>query len=150
MLLTTFRFLAIVFSGLALIAPAAHLFELSNKMLLAKEQYFTVQQIYNGWWVVGLLLPIAFLCNAIFAVLARGDRVTLILASIAATLILVELAIFTIWTQPVNAATANWTTQPDNWLALRRQWEYSHAVNAGVMLLTFCLATAAGLRAAAP
>jgi hypothetical protein len=30
---------------------------------------------------------------------------------------------------------------------LRRQWEYSHAVNTGVMLLACCSATLAALRA---
>ena len=30
----------------------------------------------------------------------------------------------------VNEQTENWTMLPDNWAALRRQWEYSHAVSA--------------------
>jgi hypothetical protein len=42
--------------------------------------------------------------------------------------------------------TDNWTLQPENWEALRRQWEYSHAVNAGVTFLAFCLATASAIR----
>ena len=31
---------------------------------------------------------------------------------------------------PANQATANWTQTPENWEALRRQWEYGHAVTA--------------------
>src|SRR6478609_10253655 len=38
------------------------------------------------------------------------------------------------------------TLRPENWAALRRQWEYSHAVNAGVTFLAFCLATASAIR----
>jgi hypothetical protein len=38
--------------------------------------------------------------------------------------------------------------RPENWETLRQQWEYSHAVNAGVMLLAFCAATLAALRGA--
>ena len=141
-----FRFLAVVVTGLALIGPAAHLFSLANKIDLAKDQYFIAQQVYSGWWKVGLLLPAAVVCNAVFAVLARNDRATMILAAFAAILVVVELIIFAIWTQPANAATNNWTTQPDSWAALRTQWEYSHAVNAGVMFVAFCAATLAALR----
>ena len=34
----------------------AHLYELSNKLALSKSDYFVVQGIYSGWWLVGLLL----------------------------------------------------------------------------------------------
>ena len=144
--LAIFRFLAVVVTGLALIGPAAHLFSLANKIDLAKDQYFIAQQVYSGWWKVGLLLPAAVVCNTVLAVLARNDRAAMILAAFAAGLVLVELIIFAIWTQPANAATNNWTTQPDNWAALRTQWEYSHAVNAGIMFVAFCAATLAALR----
>jgi hypothetical protein len=58
----------------------------------------------------------------------------------------VFLIIFYFYTQPANVVTNNWTLQPENWEALRRQWEYSHAVNAGVTFLAFCLATASAIR----
>jgi hypothetical protein len=35
---------------------------------------------------------------------------------------------------------------PNNWFVLRRQWEYSHAINAGIMFVAFCATTAASLR----
>ena len=50
------------------------------------------------------------------------------------------------FTQPVNAATQNWTVQPENWEALRAQWEYSHAANAAVNFLAFCCAALASTR----
>lgn len=34
------------------------------------------------------------------------------------------------FTFPANRATQNWTTLPENWMALRAQWEYSHAASA--------------------
>lgn len=145
---TTFRFLAVLLTGFALIAPAAHLFELPNKIGLSKSDYFIVQGIYNGWWMVGLLLPLSFLANIAQAYAARGDKSALVLSLGAAACVLVNLVIFYFFTQPANAATQNWTLQPDNWMTLRRQWEYSHAVNAVVMLVAFCLAIAAALRSA--
>jgi hypothetical protein len=51
------RFLAVLLTGLALIAPGAHLYELANKMALAKSEYAVVQKIHIGWWTAGLLLP---------------------------------------------------------------------------------------------
>lgn len=126
------RFLAVIITGLSLIAPAAHAFELPNKIGLPKAEYFVVQQIYNGWWIVGLLLPLAFLANVGNAISLRGDRTAMMLSIAAAALIALNLIIFALFTQPANAATQNWTVQPENWEALRSQWEYSHAVNAAV------------------
>jgi hypothetical protein len=142
------RFFAVLFTGLALIAPAAHLFELPNKIGLPKAEYFVVQSIYNGWWMVGIFLPLALLANLLHAFAARHDRATLVLSLLAAACVVANLAIFYFFTQPANAATDNWTVQPDNWAALRNQWEYSHAANAGVMLLAFCLAIAGAVRSA--
>jgi len=70
------------------------------------------------------------------------------LAASAAGLLLVNLIVFAIWTQPVNTVTDNWTVHVANWDALRRQWEYSHAVNAAVTLAAFCASALAALRPA--
>jgi hypothetical protein len=72
----------------------------------------------------------------------------MVLSLLAAACVVLNLTIFYFFTQPANAATSNWTVQPDNWAALRTQWEYSHAANAGVMLLAFCLAIAGAVRSA--
>jgi hypothetical protein len=140
------KLLAVLITGLSLIAPAAHAFELLNKIGLPKAEYFIVQQIYSGWWIAGLLLPLAFLANVGNAVALRADRTVVILSIAAAALILLNLAIFVLFTQPANAATQNWTVQPKNWEALRAQWEYSHAVNAAVNFLAFCCAALASTR----
>ncbi len=141
------RFMAIVFTGLALIAPAAHLYEFAHKIVMSKDDYFVVQRIYAGWWMAGLFLPMAFLANAGLAIVTRHDRQTAVFAALAAALIVLNLVVFFIWTQPANAATQNWTVQPENWAALRTQWEYSHAVNAGVIFAAFLSATFAALSA---
>ncbi len=60
-------------------------------------------------------------------------------------LITATLAIFFIWTFPTNQATTNWTIMPQNWQDLRRQWEYSHSVNAVLTFLALCAVTAATL-----
>ena len=142
------QFLAIIVTGLAVIAPGAHLFELPGKIHMSGDDYFVVQRIYLGWWIVGLLLPLSFLANLALAATVRHDTPAFWLAVAAAALIAVNLVIFVLWTQPVNTITENWAVRLENWQALRRQWEYSHAVNAGVTFLAFCAATIAALRAA--
>ena len=141
------RFAAVIVTGMALIAPAAHLLELANKIGMETNDYFVVQRVYAGWWLVGLLLPAALLANLALVVAARADRSASRLALVAAALIALNLVIFFVWTQPANTATVNWTIQPENWRSLRREWEYSHAVNAGIMFIAFCETTAESVRA---
>ena len=56
-------------------------------------------------------------------------------ALIAPLLLVGELVVFWSFIFPVNQATENWTMLPDNWQALRSQWEYSHAVRAILYVL---------------
>jgi len=141
------RFLAVLVTGLALIAPGAHLYEMANKMTLARDQYFIVQSIYTGWWIAGFLLPLSFIANLALAWVAAGNRTARLLALAAALCIAINLAIYYVFTYPANLATNNWTAMPSDWEILRRQWELSHAVNAGVTLAAFCLSIAAALSA---
>ncbi|HZA92726.1 MAG TPA: hypothetical protein VE420_08890 [Gemmatimonadales bacterium] len=56
-------------------------------------------------------------------------------------------AVFFTWTFPANQVTANWTTMSDTWSELRREREYSHTVNAVVMLIALCSVTLSGIAA---
>ena len=38
--------------------------------------------------------------------------------------------LYWLYTYPANRATNDWTEAPENWEALRAQWEYSHAAAA--------------------
>ena len=138
MALKTVQFLALVLTALALVPAGAHLFTLLNKIDLAQEQYFIVQNIYRGWALFGIVWIGALLANFALAAMLRGRGRPFILALIAGLCVVVMFAIFFIWTYPANQATDNWTTIPANWEQLRRQWEYSHAVNALVTFAAFC------------
>jgi hypothetical protein len=113
---------------------------------MAKADYFIAQQAYARWWIVGLLPPLSFLANAGNAVALRDDRAAMLLFVAGAALVVLNLVIFMMFTQPANAATENWTVQPENWESLHVRWEYSHAVNAGVTFLAFCCTTLASIR----
>jgi hypothetical protein len=89
-------------------------------------------------------LPAAFSFDAI-SFDDGSPAVTIVRFLAAAALILLNLVVFAIWTRPVNFITDDWTVRLADWEALRRQWEYSHAANAGITLAAFCASTLAAL-----
>lgn len=135
--LNTARFAALLFTALMLGPAFAHLLELPNKIGLPVEAYFTVQQNYRGWELLGVVVLSAFLSVSTLAVLVRHGRWAYRFALFALLCLLAAHALFWVFTFPANQATANWTSPPADWQALRVQWEYSHAVAAVLDLLAF-------------
>lgn len=131
------QFLSLLFTALALAPALAHLMELPNKIGLSREAYLAVQQIYRGWALLGIVVIGAMVFTFALAVLSRGRGRTFALALIGFLCIVGTQVIFWTFTFPVNQATANWTTLPENWMALRTQWEYSHAASAVLNLIAF-------------
>ena len=140
-------FCAILLTALALVPAGAHLFELPNKIGLPQEAYFTVQGIYRGWALFGIVLIGSILANLALAIQLRRERSAFWLALLAFALMAGTLAIFFTWTFPANQATSNWTVVPADWRELRAQWEYAHATNAVLTFLALCCATASSLMA---
>jgi hypothetical protein len=132
--LTLALFVALLATAMALGPALAHLLELPNKIALPREDYFTVQQIYRGWSLLGWLLLIELVSIVAVIVLARGERPLRIAGIVALFGLLAAQVLFWTFTWPANQATANWTQQPENWELLRRQWEYSHAGGALLQL----------------
>jgi hypothetical protein len=132
MALNTMRFLSLLFVTLAFAPSMAHLLELLNKIDLSGEDYFTVQQIYRGWSLLGIVVFGALASTLILLILVRQDRQAFVLTLIAFLCIVGTQVVFWTFTYPTNQATSNWTVQPENWMELRTQWEYSHATGAGL------------------
>ena len=143
------RCTALLATGLALGPALAHLFELPNKIALPRDQYLVVQTIYNGWNRLGFVLALQLAAIVAVIVLSRDDPRARWAGIIALLALVCAQAVFWAFTFPANQATANWTTMPDNWDALRHQWEYSHAVGAGFQF-TVLAALAIGLVARRP
>jgi hypothetical protein len=135
------QFLAIVLTALALVPAGAHLFELPNKIGLAEDAYFVVQNIYRGWALFGIVLFGALAANLALAIMVRRQRAPFRLAFAAFLLVAATLVIFFTWTYPANQATSNWTVVPANWQELRTQWEYAHATNAVLTFMALCAVT---------
>lgn len=139
------QFLAIVLSALALIPAGAHLAALPNKMALPQADYFTVQGIYRGWALLGLLWAAAIAVNILLAFLGRQQTWPFWCAVLAALCLALTLVVFFLWTFPANRATENWTTAPQNWESLRQQWEYSHAANTVIVFVGLCFTSMSAL-----
>jgi hypothetical protein len=132
------QFLAITLTALALVPAGAHLAALPGKIGMTAEQYFTVQGIYRGWALFGVVLFGVLLIDIVLAAAQRRWRGPFWLAVLAFLLMAASLAVFFTCTFPANQATANWTSIPENWPALRYQWEFGHAGSALLTFLSLC------------
>jgi hypothetical protein len=128
--LATARFCSFLFAALALGPALAHLLELPNKIGLARYDYFTVQQIYRGWALLGIVVFGALISTLALTLLSRWRTREFWLALTAFLCIVGTQVVFWTFTFPANQETINWTIVPENWEALRTQWEYSHAASA--------------------
>lgn len=133
--LTAARFSSLLFVALALAPALAHLLELPNKIGLSRDDYLTVQQIYSGWALLGFVVVGALLSTLVLAVIVRNQPKLFIPAVVAFVCIAGTQILFWTFTFPANQETTNWTVLPDNWMALRTQWEYSHAASAVLNLV---------------
>lgn len=124
------RFFSLLFAALALGPALAHLLELPNKIGLTREDYLTVQQIYRGWALLGIVVIGALASALAHAWLVRKRHRAFVPAALAFACLAGTQVIFWSFTFPANELTENWTTLPGNWEALRAQWEYSHAASA--------------------
>lgn len=138
-MIETLQFVAILFVAIAMSGGWAHLLELPNKIRLSSKEYLVVQQIYQGWALLGIAVVGALLSTTALTVLQRGEGAQFYFALGATLCVALSLVVFFSFTFPANRATQNWKILPDGWEAIRRQWEYSHA--AGAFLYLFALAS---------
>jgi hypothetical protein len=137
MALKTVWFLSLLFVALAMAPAMAHLLVLPNKINMPREQYLIVQQIYRGWALLGIVVLGGLFSTLALTIMVRKHPNTFVPILVAFLCLVGTQVLFWIFTYPANQQTQNWTVLPENWLALRRQWEYSHAVSAGLNLVAF-------------
>lgn len=131
--------------ALALAPALAHVLELPNKMRLSREEYLVVQQIYAGWWMLAVVVLGALLATLLLAIVSKLKRKGFAAALIAFLCIVGTQIVFWAFTWPMNQQTANWTLMPENWHAMRMQWEYSHAASAALNLVALVSAIVSSL-----
>jgi ABC-type cobalamin transport system permease subunit len=117
------HFASLLFVALALGPALAHLLELPNKIGLSREEYLTVQQIYRGWALLGIVVAGALVSTLVLTIMVRDRPRAFALALTAFFCIVGAQVVFWAFTFPTNQATENWTVLPDHWTALRARWE---------------------------
>jgi hypothetical protein len=88
------QFFGLVLTALVLVPAGAHLFELPNKIGLAKEQYCVVQGIDRGWALFGVVLIPAVAVILALTVALRRQVVPFRCALVALVCMAATLAIF--------------------------------------------------------
>ncbi len=139
-------FASLFFAALALAPAMAHLLELPNKINLTGEDYLVVQRNYRGWALVGVVVVAAFVSTLVLTIMLRIRGGPFALALVAFLCIAGTQVVFWMYTFPANQQTNNWTVLPENWRALRAQWEYSHAASAVLNLAALTALILAVLR----
>ena len=142
MLLFGLRVLAVTSVTLYLVPVGAHLFELPGKIAMPPNNYMIVQGIYRGWSLFGIVLLAGMLSTLMLAILRRRRQGVCALSLAAFVCLAATQIIFWVFTYPMNIASRNWTTMPDQFEAARRQWEYSHAASAVLTFLALLAVTA--------
>jgi len=99
------QLLAIIAAALYLVPTGAHLFELPHKMALSPPEYMTVQQIYAGWELFGIVIAIALLATLTNTLLVRADRRAFAWSLAAFVALAATQGAFWAFTYPVNVAT---------------------------------------------
>jgi len=126
------RLLAFIVAILALLAPAAHVLELPNKLRLDGPLWLAVQQsLYAGWGpFIGAPTEIGGLVLSLICFASAPTRRARALWIAAAACYGVMLIAFFVFNGPVNAAIASWTaaTLPADWPTYRVKWEAGHAI----------------------
>lgn len=146
MWLKAIYFASLLFAALALAPAMAHLLELPNKINLTAEDYLVVQGNYRGWALLGVVVVPALLSTLALTITLRIRGGPFALALIAFLCIAGTQVVFWTFTFPANRQTNNWTVLPENWHALRAQWEYSHAASAVLNLIALTALVLAVLR----
>ena len=135
-------FIAILLAAFALVPAVGGLMGLAGRMTLPAADYLVAQRLESSWaW---LFLPVSFIADVVLLLLYR-QRGAFKLVALSALLAVCAMLVFVVWIYPVDQVTARWTTLPVNWVALRARWEYAHAANAVLTILSF-----AALALAAP
>ena len=124
-----------LFVSLSMAPLLSHLMSMGNKLEMDRVDYYAAQKAYAGWDLTGVLVVGALLTTLGLAAALRHEPRQSLLALLSFGCLAGTQAIFWTLTYPANVATSNWTEAPYNWMALREQWETSHAVSAGLAVL---------------
>ncbi len=145
------RWANLLLAAVAVIAPAAHVLELPNKLALEGPLWLQVQQsLYRGWGPylggpaeIGALATTAALLSPRHVRAGTRPLLTVALACYAAM-----LGVFFAFNAPVNKMIDRWVPDalPGDWADYRLRWEEGHAIAAALAITALVFVIRAALR----
>ena len=134
MIVKSCRLVTVMFIGLSMAPALCHLMEMPAKMAYAGSLWLTLlQTLYQTFGTIGAFFEVgAVVTSVMLTFLVRQRQPAFGWTLLGALCMVTAHAIFWIWIAPVNATMVPLTpeTLPTNWMNLRDQWEYTHAVRA--------------------
>jgi hypothetical protein len=139
MLLKTWRFVTIMLTALSMGMAFCHLLELPAKMAYTGALWLTLlQTLYGAFGTIGAFIEVgAVITAAVVAFLVRRRRPAFGWTLLGTLCLVAAHVAWWVWVAPVNATMAPLTpeTLPADWMALRDQWEYTHAARAVLQIV---------------
>jgi hypothetical protein len=140
------RFVTILLVALLQGLAFAHVLERPAKMQYDAALYLTLQKtLYVAWGppnIGAFLEPAAIVATIVLAfLLRRSPRAFWLTAGAACTLLLAFPVVFFWLVAPTNAAFASPASIPPNWVELRMNWEYGHALQFALQFAALSLIT---------
>jgi hypothetical protein len=157
----TLEVVSIILTAVVVALTLAHALELPGKMRLSRESYLATQTIYYpGFTIGGIAEPLAPIALVVLLLAMPAGSTRFWLVAVALIALAAVHILFWIWVQPVNRiwlkdmtlggagaaffgtkAVAAGSGDRENraWTSLRDQWEYGHAVRAGLAMIGFIL-----------
>lgn len=144
MFLKTWRFITLLLVALYMGLEFSHTLELLPKMQYDGSLYVTIQNTLYGYFGVpgpGAAVTVGALISAIILVFLVRKRRSAFQWTLAGTIFLALAfpVVYFSFIEPVNRVVEQATPQslPTNWAELRNQWEYAHATNFVLTLVSF-------------
>ncbi|MBX6320816.1 MAG: hypothetical protein IRY94_03220 [Rhodospirillaceae bacterium] len=134
------RLLSLLLVALTLGLAFAHVMEFPGKLRFDGPLWLTVQQnLYVAFGVAGAGVEVAAILSTWLLVPLVRRRPGFYWTLAAAISITVGLGVWFALVSPMNTVLDGWTPQtlPQDWTAVRNQWEFGHAVHCVLFLLGF-------------
>lgn len=143
MILKIVRFLTIMFVSLSMAPAMCHLLEMPAKMAYDGVFWLKISQTLYGprFGTVGAFFEVGAVITSIILVFMVRHHKPAFAWSILGGICMVAIhASFWIWIAPVNEKIAAMTPEslPTDWIALRYQWECTHAARAYLHIVAIC------------
>lgn len=132
------RLVTALFVALSTALAFCHLMQLEPRMMYTATEWRLTQSMYANFGppVGAVLEGGAWILAVALSVIIRKRGPAFRWTLICAALMILAQVIWWTFVAPVNASLEGWSAAgiPHDWLDLRRQWEYAHAVRAGVQV----------------